>query len=532
MTFKKFRSLMYREFRLSKKGIILQFGLLLAYIALTWAMQLSLDANEITGDELSGIVEVIILMNTFVGAMPLLMDESFKADINSGWLIYSYALPIKPVERTAARFIRRLSVSLGSALLSLCNAAAICAYMGKPFGVNYIVWHMVIFAAVLLYSLSNNFFILRARNGDVMKKAQTNAGLSSTALMVVMIAVIYKASGMSLEMLNESDRLFDLPVFDAKALVWAVPLLLAMTAASFFTAYFSLRTAYSNAPNLKKASSEKHETAEKTDAVEKAPPVAKTNGAVGLLYKELKQNRIVFILTAAAPILLTAFPFCFSAIGVITGGTSVEEMFETTTNVYIRALMCVVGLFVAAGLMSELFSGDDKKLWAYFIVSTPRGVKGFLYRKYVVTLMLNLIYMISGIFAEHLLATVNYFVTGTELTTSMQPFYLSGVFMLMAISSLDIPFMVRYGSKKGSIVKMITMLSICTAAIAVFNLLPENISEKIVETVVSLFNGGENDMLVLALILSFMPYIVFAVFLFSYRIACGVFMKGVNEYDK
>lgn len=532
MTFKKFRSLMFREFRLSRKNIILQFGLLLAYIALTQAMLLSLGENDITGDELSGMVEVIILMNTYIGAMPLLMDEGFKADINSGWLIYSYALPIKPVERTAARFIRRLSVSLGSALLSLCNAAVICARMGKPFGVNYIVWNMVIFSAALLYSLLNNFFILRARNGDAMKKAQTNAGMASTALMIVMIAVIYKASGVSLVNLTESNRLFDLPVFDAKALVWAVPLLLAMMAACFFTAYLGFKSAYSNVPDLKRAGSEKHESAAKTDAAEKALPAAKTNGAVGLLYKELKQNRLVFILTAAAPILLTAFPFCFSAIGVITGGTSVEEMFETTTNVYIRALMCATGLFVAAGLMSELFSGDDRKLWAYFIVSTPGGVKGFLYRKYVVTLMLNLIYMISGILAEHLLMTVNYFVTGKELTTSMQPFYLSGVFVLMAISTLDIPFMVRYGSKKGSIVKMIVMLLICTAAIAAFNLLSEDIKERLVNALVSFFNGGENNMLVLTMILSFFPYITFAAYLLSYRITCGVFMKGVNEYDK
>lgn len=528
----KFRSLLFREFRLSRKNIILQLGLLLAYIAMTQAMLLSLDANEITGDELSGMVEVIILMNMFVGAMPLLMDEGFKADINSGWLIYSYALPIKPVERTAARSVRRFSVSLVSALLSLCNAAVICARLGKPFSVNYIVWQTVIFAAVLLYSLPNNFFILRARNGGAMKKAQTNAGLSSFVLMVVMVAVIYKASGVSLETLTESTPLFDLPVFDAKSLVWAVPLLLAMMAACFFTAYFGFKTAYSNVPDFKKASPEKHESAEKPEAAEKAPPVLKTDGAAGLLYKELKQNRLVFIFAACTPILLTAFPFCFSVIGVITGETGVNEMFEMTTNIFIRALMCVCGLFIISGLMSELFSGDDRKLWAYFVVSTPQGVKGFIYRKYVVTLMMNLIYMVSSIFAEHLLMTVNYFVTGKELTTSMQQFYLSGVFVLMAISALDIPFMVRYGSKKGSIVKMIVMLLISTAGVAAFSLLPEEISERLVNALASFFNGGENDMLVLTLILSFFPYITFAAYLLSYRITCGVFMKGVNEYDK
>ncbi|MDE6032003.1 MAG: ABC-2 transporter permease, partial [Oscillospiraceae bacterium] len=177
-----------------------------------------------------------------------------------------------------------------------------------------------------------------------------------------------------------------------------------------------------------------------------------------------------------------------------------------------------------------VFRGDDKKLWAYFVVSTPQGVKGFLYRKYVITVMMNLVYMASGIFADNLLATVNYFATGNELTTSMSSLYILGVFFLMSVSALDIPFTVRYGAKKGSIVKMIIMLSISTAAIMVYSLMPEAIQDKVTQVMIALYNGEANDALML--ITSLLPYIILAAFLFSYKIACGVFMKGVNEYDK
>lgn len=527
----KFRSLMYREFRISRKFIMLQFGLLLAWMALVWGMILSMGANDLSAEEMLRMVDTIILMNALVGSMSLILYESFKADINSGWLTYSYTLPITPAERTAARLIRRLSVSLVSALISLCNAAAICAYTGKAFGANYIVWHIVVLAGVMLGSLPNDFFILRARSGEDIKKMQTVSGMVTMGLMIVMVAVIFIASGIDLKKLVKSDTLFDFPVFTAGAFVWAVPLLLAVIAASFFASYFSLRSAYPGSvkPERKKESAEvKPQVVSEIRSDIK--PGVKTDGATGLLYKELKQNRFILILAACTPILLTVFPFCFSAIDVLANNAGVNELFETATNTIIRVLMCVCGIFVVSGLMSEVFKGDDKKLWAYFVVSTPRGVKNFLYRKYVITVMMNLIYMVSGVFADNLLATVNYFATGNELTTSMSSLYILGVFFLMSVSALDIPFTVRYGSKKGSMVKMIIMLSISTAAIMAYSLMPEAIQDKVTQVMIALYNGEADD--VLMLITSLLPYIIFAAFLFSYKIACGVFMKGVNEYDK
>ena len=502
------------------------------WIALAWVMLLSLDANEVTSEELPVMVDTVILMNALIGTMSLLMYENFKADINSGWLNYSYALPIKPMERAAARFVRRYSAVFGGVLLSLCNAAAICAHMGKPFGANYIVWHFVVLAMMILSSLPNDFFILRARSGADMKKMQTVSGMTMMGLMVVMVIVIFKLSDVDLEKLAGVESLFKLPVFTADSLLWSVPLLLVMMAANFFVSYFSLRSAYAGAarPIKEIAETDPQKPQVVSEIKPDIKPDVKTDGATGLLYKELKQNRIVFIFATLTPILLTAFPFCFSAIEVMTNNAGVNELFETATNTIIRGLMCVCGIFVVSGLMSEVFRGDDKKLWAYFVVSTPQGVKGFLYRKYVVTVMINLVYMASGIFADNLLATMNYFATGNELMTSMSSLYILGVFFLMSVSSLDIPFTVRYGSKRGSIIKMIIMMSLCTVAVAAYSLMPEDIQEKVTQVLISLYNGEANDALML--ITSLLPYIIFAAFLYSYKISCKIFMKGVNEYDK
>lgn len=517
----KFRSLMFKEFRLSIKGIALQAAILLAWIAIAWGMLFSSASNGLAGEELQRAVDSIIIMTALIGLMYLLLDENFKSDINSGWLGYSYALPVKPLERAAARFVRRFAVNLGGILFSLCNAAAVCAYTAEPFGANQIIWHIVVFAAVIMVSLPNDIFMLRARNGADMKKMRTVSGMATTALMIFWVIVIFKVSGDARGKLVGSE-VFELPVFTAGALAWAVPLLLAMMAASFWAAYFSLRSAYSNA-----AKSERGNTGIRPAAA----LTAKTSGAKGLLYKELKQNRLMLIFAALTPVLLTAFPFCFSAIEAMADSVGADGMFGTAANGIMRVIMCVAGIFIVSALMSEVFRDDDKKLWAYFVISAPQGVKGFLYRKYAVTLMMNLIYMVSGVFADNLLATAHYFVLGKELTVSMQSFYLSGVFLLMGISAFDIPFTVRYGSKRGSMVKMVVMLSICGVGIAVFGLLPDAARMKLTESVSAMFNGeGAND--ILRLISSFLPYIAFAAFLYSYKIACRVFMKGVNEYDK
>ncbi len=517
----KFRSLLFQEFRISRKTVLLQAGLLLMWVVMSWVMVFSISSEGFTEEELGKIVDAVVLATALVGVMYLFTDETFKSNMDSGWLNYSYALPIRPLERTAARFVRRFSVVLVCILLNLCNAAALCAHLGKPFGANYIVWYLVIPAVFILSMLPNELILLRARSGAEMKKKQSIAGLTSTALMVITVIVIFMANGISLEDLSGSDAVLEIPVFTAGALAWAVPLLLTMMAASFFATYHSLKSAYSGTVKPEKESAE---------VKPEAALAAKADGVKGLLYKELKQNRLILILTAAAPILLTAYPFCFAAIGVLTGDTEIDRLFETATDMVFRVLMWAVGIFVASGLMSNIFRGDDKKLWAYFIVSTPQGAKGFLYRKYVMTLMINLIYMISGIFADHLLATVYYFATGKELATNMQSFYFVGVYLLLSISALDIPFTVRYGTKRGSIVKTIVMLALCVAGVVVFDLLPYNVQSKLMEIATSVIDGEANE--VLMLILCLFPYIIFAAFLFSYKVACRVFMKGVNEYDK
>lgn len=514
----KFQSLMYREFRVSRKSILLQAGLLLILLASAWGLLISIGANDLDADAQYMVSHTIMIVTALIAALSLLVDESFQSDVHSGWLNCSYALPITPFERAAAKFALRLSVIFSFTLLSLANSAAICAYLHESFSANYIVWHLVILTAMFGLSLPNNLFLLRARNSVELKKMQNAAGMSMTALTAAVVIIILKANGIGLKELASDDLSVQFPVFTAGALLWAALLLLAVMAVSFLAVYHNLRLAYQGAVMSER----------KTESPQ-AVSITRS-GVSGLWYKELRQNRLVLILAALAPIILTAFPFGFIAVDAAAGGAGVDEIFETAADPLVRVLMFVTGFFIVCALMSEVFRGDDKKLWAYFIVSTPQGTKGYLYRKYGIVLMINLVYMVSGIFADELLATVDYFVTGTELTMSMSSFYLGGVFLLMFVIALDIPFTIRYGLRKGGMVKMTALLSICAAAVFTFTLMPDDKKLAAVESIVSLSSGKIYDLLML--LFGLFPYFAFAAFLLSYKISCGMFMKGVNDYDK
>lgn len=547
----RFRSLLFREFRLARKSIIGTACVMLALTVLIWTALFTAAGftDDIPADRLAASIALF-------AAMSLFLDDIHISDVKSGWATYSYVLPITPLERAAARLVRRLALCGGSCLFCLVNSAAICVYLGEAFKANYIVWYVLIFSAVMPAVIVNDFFMLKARNAGDIKKMQTAAGMASLGIMTVLILAVLKANGVGLQMLIDDEAVIAFPEFTAASLLWAVPLLLLLIAADFFVSYRSLRSAYpTTIPRRKRTKIKpksciygfwrrflftfpkwnccnvpKTRTENKKDGAVKDVLPEKYDGAIGMLYKELAQNRLMLILTAAVPVLLTAFPFCFTAIGVIASSQTVEDMFEMATNNIMRGIMLVIGFFIVSGMMSEIFKGDDKKLWAYFAVSSPKGVKGYMYSKYILTFMMNFLYMVSWVLADNLLSTVNYFVTGVELESAMSSFYLIGVFLLMMISAIDIPFTVRYGSKRGSLVKMTVMLTLCTAAVAVFSLLPYGAREKLLDAAYAVLNGEANG--ILTLVLSLYPYIAFGAFLYSYKISCRLFLKGADGYDK
>ena len=245
----------------------------------------------------------------------------------------------------------------------------------------------------------------------------------------------------------------------------------------------------------------------------------------GLLYKEFKQNKSKLLFAGIIPfgaILIYIAMHLFATF-------SIDGEFDSDSMTAMNFMTIILGLFTVSNVLADVFKGDDKKLWAYFITSTPQGVKDFLYYKFVLVFAGCGIYMVSLFFEQAALKT--YFTLVWNETTDVKySFAVISFFILLFLCAVDIPFIIRFGAKKGSFIKLTAMITTVTVLVVVFGLLPEKAGMWIMDTLKAIYTGKANGNIML--MLSVLPYIALGTFLLSYKLSCKLFMKGVSEYDK
>ena len=110
MTMTKLRSLIFREFKVSRKLYIIKFAVLFAFFAFavggtflfTGLFEELPEKENMVRSFTEMFSMLIILYSTGVFSLD---DNTFKSDLNSGWHNYSYALPITAAERAAVKLI-------------------------------------------------------------------------------------------------------------------------------------------------------------------------------------------------------------------------------------------------------------------------------------------------------------------------------------------------------------------------------------------------------------------------------------------
>ena len=112
-----------------------------------------------------------------------------------------------------------------------------------------------------------------------------------------------------------------------------------------------------------------------------------------------------------------------------------------------------------------------------------------------------------------------------------------------AINTKSLPFVIRYGSKRGVNIKVavILIIALCIGIYALFGdisyfMKGEGFVNQIQEAVMNI-NGNEvADKLLKQdasklLIASLIPHIIVGLYYLSYRISCKLYLKGTEEYD-
>lgn len=235
----------------------------------------------------------------------------------------------------------------------------------------------------------------------------------------------------------------------------------------------------------------------------------------GLLYKELRQN-FWYIL---------AMPFC-GLVGFVTAPILQREIMEDPESAVtiITVVGGVIAYLIAGAFQILTLRGDDRKAWGYFITTTPKGHKGFMRMKYAVIAIMS---------ALGFIGCITVFLTYT--TVKNKSFGADDVFKLFGyltalqlfFRAIDIPFIVRFGDKKGSMIKLIG-LPVFVILFALTVIIFDIDFMKYFDRFKNYMLSGEDTALKLTVTLAAGAVLYFT----SYLTSCALYLRGVDQYDK
>ena len=189
-------------------------------------------------------------------------------------------------------------------------------------------------------------------------------------------------------------------------------------------------------------------------------------------------------------------------------------------------------------MQNAIFRGDETKKWGYFTASHPKGIRTAVYYKYVIVFLMSLLTMVSMEVVQMLYRLTDHMILGStaeNMPQSMSEIFMLCVFLQLFLRMSDIPFIIRFGSNKGSTVKALCLLGLLVVGgiYLLFGPLPENAGDIIVAyyDFMERVQNGEVD---------YFPYLMLALFTWvtiggyylSYKISCKLYLKGVEQYVK
>lgn len=241
----------------------------------------------------------------------------------------------------------------------------------------------------------------------------------------------------------------------------------------------------------------------------------------GLLYKNFISCRIWFLLFGFMLIMLGIYGFMFGDIAVTNArltGSGSETFIGLMTLLYFFLFALVISL------CPEIFKADEKVITYSFYFSVPQSAKGLIQSKYYFLLLVDL----GTLFASFLMDTVLMLKMGeyavSNLTTCITLFSSILIFM-----SINIPFLVRYGSKANK-EKASLYILIFFSIIAIYGMFGDIsflFTENILLAIIEYLHSPK-----MIFLTSLTPYVAVIMYYLSYRISLKLYRKGVECYDQ
>ncbi|MBQ8318705.1 MAG: ABC-2 transporter permease [Lachnospiraceae bacterium] len=239
---------------------------------------------------------------------------------------------------------------------------------------------------------------------------------------------------------------------------------------------------------------------------------------LGLLYKDLKimKYEIIMMLLEMVVISVCLFLPLDTWLGE---GSAVAGM----APVVVAFAVCIVVSMV----QSKIFSLDERRVWAYYMTSTPFAAKGQVLSKYYLSIGLSAVAMIWLLLCDSLVPLF------TDQPGGGSLIYIAFFFGQTFGRAIEIPFIIRFGEKNGGSYKILFGLGIFFLFIVylLFGPLPDFSNPDFLEKLISIFSDAQLMSTGLLGFMAIAPYVIMIMYYISYKISCKLYLKGVDTYE-
>ena len=185
---KLYRSLIYREFKLTRKRFLLMLilFLLLSILMMTPLMLGIYSEPADPDDDLQGLVFVLDVFAALAGGIMAGTNNGVqKADISSGWKRYSFILPPTAKQQALCDLLTKLCYVLLFGLLSMAFAwLYTLAADYSTFGIMLSVYFIVV-SAVMLVDVAYSYIIMFANDNNQLKLVKFLAFIGAGVILKV-----------------------------------------------------------------------------------------------------------------------------------------------------------------------------------------------------------------------------------------------------------------------------------------------------------------------------------------------------------
>ncbi len=256
----------------------------------------------------------------------------------------------------------------------------------------------------------------------------------------------------------------------------------------------------------------------------------------GMIFKELRQNKIAFIFAA----LMTPLFFClFIFVSSFIDGEfeSLEYGLKTlydSDSIATVVLLYVMGMALVDAVSATMFKADETKKWAYFISSTPVLPRGHVLIKYISALVMAVCMLVS-FFLTNAVMSLCAENCGIEILFDVKKLFIPLFLTEIVLKVVDIPFLVRFSSDNGGKVKAAALLVLMITVViyALFGPLPvdtEEFTNAIIKFALNFSKGVYDHLFNRIKLIS--AGAVAVLFVLSYFISTKLYLKGIETYDK